>query len=112
MEAAGRLVRLERAAALSLVVDNWDASWSERYEVVVQDGLRRMYAEGEEIFYYLSVYNEAYPQPPMPDSEGLTESIISGMYRCSSTGSIPSIPISSTRLPLCALQGKRAMFRH
>jgi len=45
----------------------------------VQDGLRRMYAEGEEVFYYLTLYNENYPMPPMP--EGVEEGILKGLYR-------------------------------
>jgi pyruvate dehydrogenase E1 component len=46
-----------------------------------------MYAEGEEIFYYLSVYNEDYAQPAMPDRGDVVDGIIKGMYRYSSTDS-------------------------
>ena len=51
------------------------------YEVVViiQDGLRRMYQEGEEIFYYLALHNENYPMPPMP--EGVEQGILKGLYK-------------------------------
>ena len=51
--------------------------------MIIQDGLRRMYAEGEQIFYYLSVYNEVYDMPPMP--EGSAEGILKGLYRLSKT---------------------------
>jgi pyruvate dehydrogenase E1 component len=37
--------------------------------------------DGENIFYYLTVYNEPYPQPPAPSSAGLDEGILRGMYR-------------------------------
>jgi pyruvate dehydrogenase E1 component len=37
--------------------------------------------DGEDIFYYLTVYNEPYPQPPAPATEGLEEGILRGMYR-------------------------------
>jgi pyruvate dehydrogenase E1 component len=45
----------------------------------VADGLRRMYIEGEEIFYYLSLYNENYIMPPMP--AGVEEGILKGLYK-------------------------------
>ncbi len=65
----------------------YDPAWGYELAVIVQEGLRRMYAEGEEIFYYLSVYNEAYPQPAMPENSGITDGIINGMYKYSSTDS-------------------------
>jgi len=46
--------------------------------VIIQDGLRRMYAEQEDVYYYLTVMNENYQQPAMPD--GAAPSIIKGMY--------------------------------
>ena len=66
---------------------SYDPAWGYELAVIVQDGLRRMYAEGEEIFYYLSVYNEAYEHPPMPAGVDVAEGIIKGMYRYSSTDS-------------------------
>jgi pyruvate dehydrogenase E1 component len=46
--------------------------------VIVQDGLRRMYAEQQDVYYYMTVMNENYRQPAMP--EGAAGSIIKGMY--------------------------------
>jgi pyruvate dehydrogenase E1 component len=66
-------------------IRSYDPAWGYELAVIVQDGLRRMYAEGEEIFYYLSVYNEAYAHPAMPDREDVIPGIIKGMYRYSST---------------------------
>ena len=43
------------------------------------DGLRRMYVEGEDIFYYLSLYNENYAMPPMP--AGVEDGILKGLYK-------------------------------
>ena len=54
----------------------------EELAVIIQDGLRRMFAEGEEIFYYLSAYNEEYTQPAMPEDS--RDGILQGMYRVSS----------------------------
>ena len=65
----------------------YDPAYGYELGVIVQDGLRRMYGEGEEIFYYLSVYNDNYAQPAMPDTEGVSEGIIKGMYRFRSTDS-------------------------
>jgi pyruvate dehydrogenase E1 component len=45
----------------------------------VQDGIRRMYQEGEDRFYYIMIYNEDYPMPEMP--AGCEEGIIKGIYR-------------------------------
>lgn len=61
----------------------YDPAYGYELATIVQDGLRRMYAEGEEIFYYLSVYNENYVQPEMP--EGIADGILKGMYKLSST---------------------------
>jgi pyruvate dehydrogenase E1 component len=63
----------------------YDPAWGYELAVIVQDGMRRMYAEGEEIFYYLSVYNEAYPHPEMPADESVRDGILRGLYRVSST---------------------------
>jgi pyruvate dehydrogenase E1 component len=49
--------------------------------VIIQDGIRRMYKEQENIFYYLTVMNEQYEMPEMP--EGAREGILKGMYRFS-----------------------------
>jgi len=51
------------------------------YEVVaiIADGMRRMFAEGEDVFYYLTLYNENYQMPPMP--AGVEDGILKGLYR-------------------------------
>jgi len=57
----------------------YDPAYAYEIGVIVQDGLRRMYQENQDLFYYLTVYNENYPQPPMP--EGVREGILRGAYR-------------------------------
>jgi pyruvate dehydrogenase E1 component len=57
----------------------YDPAYAYELAVIVQEGLRRMYQEGESIFYYITVYNENYVQPPMP--EGVQEGILRGVYR-------------------------------
>jgi len=57
---------------------SYDPTFGYEVAVIVQDGLRRMYAEQEDVFYYLTVMNENYRHPPMP--EGAAEGILRGMY--------------------------------
>jgi pyruvate dehydrogenase E1 component len=56
----------------------YDPTFGYELAVIVQDGLRRMYAEQEDVFYYLTVMNENYAHPAMP--EGAEEGILRGMY--------------------------------
>ena len=57
----------------------YDPAFSYEIAVIVRDGIKRMYQDGEEIFYYITVMNERYAQPAIP--EGVEEGIIKGMYR-------------------------------
>jgi pyruvate dehydrogenase E1 component len=57
---------------------SYDPTFGYEVAVIVQDGLRRMYAEQEDVYYYLTVMNENYAQPAMP--EGAAPNIIKGMY--------------------------------
>jgi pyruvate dehydrogenase E1 component len=57
---------------------SYDPTYSYELAVIIQDALRRMYAEQEDVFYYLTVMNENYEHPAMP--EGVEEGIIKGMY--------------------------------
>jgi len=60
-------------------VHAYDPAFAYEIAVIVQDGLRRMYTEGEACFYYLTVYNEMYPMPAMP--AGAAEGIRRGLYK-------------------------------
>ena len=57
----------------------YDPAYAYELAVIVEDGMRRMYLDGESVFYYLTVENEAYPMPAMPD--GAREGILRGLYR-------------------------------
>ncbi|AFL75277.1 pyruvate dehydrogenase (acetyl-transferring), homodimeric type [Thiocystis violascens] len=57
----------------------YDPAYAYEMAVIVQDGLRRMYQEKENIFYYITAMNENYVQPAMP--EGSEAGILRGMYR-------------------------------
>jgi pyruvate dehydrogenase E1 component len=56
----------------------YDPAYAYELAVIIHDGLRRMYAEQENIFYYLTVMNENYAQPPMPP--GVEWGILNGAY--------------------------------
>jgi pyruvate dehydrogenase E1 component len=57
----------------------YDPSFAYETAVIIADGLQRMYEKGEDLFYYLTLYNENYVMPPMPD--GAQEGILKGLYR-------------------------------
>jgi len=59
----------------------YDPAYGYEIAVIVQDGIRRMYENREDRFYYLTVYNENYAMPAMPD--GTYEGILKGIYRFS-----------------------------
>jgi len=58
----------------------YDPAFAYELAALVQDGIRRMYEKGENLFYYITLGNENYPMLPMP--QGATEGILRGMYRC------------------------------
>ncbi len=57
----------------------YDPAFAYELSVIIKDGLKRMYVDNEDIFYYLTLYNENYDQPPMPD--GAEAGILEGLYR-------------------------------
>ncbi len=58
----------------------YDPAYAFEIAAIVQDGIRRMYQEHEDLFYYLTLYNENYPMPAMPE-EASAEGILKGIYR-------------------------------
>ncbi len=62
---------------------SYDPAFAYELAVIVQDGIRRMYQNQEDLFYYLTLYNENYSMPPMPDltdNPELEQQILSGAY--------------------------------
>jgi pyruvate dehydrogenase E1 component len=57
----------------------YDPAFTYELAVIIADGMRRMYVEGENLFYYLTLYNENYLMPAMPD--GVEEGILKGLYK-------------------------------
>jgi len=67
---------------LALPVPNlraYDPAYAFEIAVILQDGIKRMYKDGENIFYYITVMNEPYVMPAMP--AGAREGILKGMYK-------------------------------
>src|SRR5210317_2053260 len=57
---------------------SYDPTFAYEMAVIVQDGMRRMYAEMENVFYYITCMNENYRQPAMPS--GVEQGVLKGMY--------------------------------
>jgi pyruvate dehydrogenase E1 component len=61
----------------------YDPAFAYEIAIIIQDGIRRMYVNQESIFYYLTVMNEQYAMPPMP--EGVKDGVLKGLYRFRAT---------------------------
>ena len=57
----------------------YDPAFAYELAVIIHDGMRRMYSDGEDIFYYLTLYNENHTMPAMP--EGVDAGILKGLYK-------------------------------
>ena len=72
---------------------SYDPTFAYEVAVIMQDGLRRMYAEQEDIYYYITVMNENYEHPEMP--AGAEQDILKGMYlfRKGQSGDAPRVQL-------------------
>jgi pyruvate dehydrogenase E1 component len=77
------------------VVRAYDPAFAYELATIVRDGIRRMYTDGEDVFYYVTVYNENYAQAPKP--EGADEGIVKGIYRFAAAPDIAE-PMGRVRL--------------
>ena len=59
----------------------YDPAYVYEMAVIVQNGMERMYEKGENCFYYITMYNEDYNNPAMPEGEGIREGILRGIYK-------------------------------
>src|SRR5947209_8315360 len=67
---------------MALTVPNlvaYDPAFAFELAVILRDGIRRMYQEQEDVFYYVTLYNDNYPMLPMPP--GAAEGILKGLYK-------------------------------
>ncbi|MDG1225726.1 MAG: pyruvate dehydrogenase (acetyl-transferring), homodimeric type, partial [Burkholderiales bacterium] len=58
---------------------SYDPTFAYELAIIIQDGLRRMYQEQEDVFYYITVMNENYNHPELP--EGVEDGVVRGMYK-------------------------------
>lgn len=80
---------------------SYDPTYAYELAVIIQDGLRRMYVEQEDVFYYITVMNENYTHPAMP--KGIENDILKGMY-CYRQG-------EASKAPRVQLLGSGTIFR-
>jgi pyruvate dehydrogenase E1 component len=66
-------------ASVNPAIEAYDPAFAYEVATIVEDGLRRMHADGEDVIYYLTLYNENQVMPARPD--GATEGVIEGLYR-------------------------------
>lgn len=71
---------------------SYDPAFAYELAVIVQDGLRRMVQDQEDVYYYLTVMNENYAQPPMPAAPHTAQHILKGMYAFDATGAGDGAP--------------------
>ena len=67
------------AASAIPTIYAYDAAFAYELAIIIADGMKRMYHDGEDVFYYLTLYNENYAQPAMP--EGVKDGILNGLYK-------------------------------
>ena len=66
----------------------YDPAYVFELAIVLQDGIRRMYQNGEDVFYYITMYNEDYEMPAMPDAA--VEGVLKGLYKFRASESGPA----------------------
>lgn len=59
---------------------SYDPTYQYELAVIIHDGLRRMYVEQEDVYYYITVMNENYKHPAMPQRDNIEHDILKGMY--------------------------------
>ena len=59
---------------------SYDPTFSYEVAVIVHSGLKRMYVDNEDVFFYITLMNENYTHPALPQREGIEEEILKGMY--------------------------------
>src|SRR6186713_1472089 len=64
----------------------YDPTFAYEVAVIIQDGLRRMVKEQEDVFYYITLMNENYAHPALPAGDGAREGIVKGMYKLTDGG--------------------------
>jgi pyruvate dehydrogenase E1 component len=74
----------------------YDPAYAYELAVIIQDGIRRMYEAGEDLIYYLTLYNENYAMPAMP--EGAADGVLKGLYKLKPAGTVKGGPKTKVHL--------------
>jgi pyruvate dehydrogenase E1 component len=74
----------------------YDPAYAYELATIIRDGIERMYGRGEDVYYYVTLYNENYPMPPAPD--GVTDGIVRGIYRVLAGPEVAGGPKARVRL--------------
>lgn len=69
---------------------SYDPTFAYELAVIIREGIRRMFVEQQDIYYYITLLNENYPHPAMPD--GVEDAILKGMY-CLKAGQQPQVQL-------------------
>ncbi|WP_277961207.1 pyruvate dehydrogenase (acetyl-transferring), homodimeric type [Pseudomonas sp. RIT-To-2] len=69
---------------------SYDPTFSYELAVIIQEGMRRMYVNNEDVYYYITLLNENYSHPDMP--EGVADGILKGLYPLSTTAPAKGTP--------------------
>ncbi len=64
----------------------YDPAFAYELAVIIREGMKRMYMDGKDEFYYITIMNEKYIMPKKPLQKGIDENIMNGMYKYKSTG--------------------------
>ncbi|QGJ70316.1 Pyruvate dehydrogenase (Acetyl-transferring), homodimeric type [Planctomycetales bacterium 10988] len=62
-------------------IEAYDPAYAYEIGVILIDGMKRMYHDNEDIFYYITIHNENYVQPPMPEGDHVADGILKGLYK-------------------------------
>jgi pyruvate dehydrogenase E1 component len=90
---------------------SYDPTYAYELAVIIHDGLHRMYNEDENVYYYVTVMNEKYPQPPMPS--GVESGILKGLYRVrEGQGNGPSVQLLGSGAILREVLAAAEMLEH
>ena len=87
---------------------SYDPTFAYELAVIIHDGMRRMYVEQQDVFYYITVMNENYAHPAMP--EGVEAGILKGMYLFSE-GKVQAGKTNSAKAPKVQLLGSGTILR-
>ncbi len=88
---------------------SYDPTFHYELAVIIQDGLRRMVRDQEDVFYYITVMNENYSHPALP--KGAEAGILKGLYKLSGTGKASGGKAGKTKKPRVQLLGSGTILR-